>query len=139
MGKKTYIVIPCSGIGKAHGTICREAAYEVEKRRPQTSRVLCLALLVKGDEEAVALLRENPGISLDGCAKRCSYKNMERVAPKPPIPFTIMDLFRKYKDLNPNEFDLGTVLRLEEGGRRLVHLMADEICRQMDAGDGQHE
>lgn len=138
--KKPIIVIPCSGIGKAHGTICREAVYEVvERRRPNEARTLCLGLLTKGDEEAITLLKENPCISVDGCAKKCSYKNIERMAEKIPIPITIMDLFRKYSDLNPNEFDLGTVLRLEEGGKRLVHLMADEICRQINRIEGQNE
>jgi uncharacterized metal-binding protein len=133
MMKQTFVIIPCSGIGKAYGTICREAAYEVvQNRRSGTSRILCLALLVKGDEEAVNLVRESPSIALDGCAKRCSYKNIERVAPKPPIALTIMDLFRKHRDLNPNELNLGTVLHLEEGGRYLVHLLADEVCRHMD-------
>jgi len=133
MMKQTFVIIPCSGIGKAYGTICREAAYEVaEKRKPQVSRLLCLALLVKGDEEAISLLKENPAIALDGCAKRCACKNIERVAPKSPVSLTIMDLFRKHRDLNPNDLNLGTVLLLGEGGRRLVHLLADEVCRHMD-------
>jgi len=138
--KQTFVIIPCSGIGKAYGTICREAAYEiVEKRKPQSSRLLCLALLVKGDEEAISLVKENPAIALDGCGKRCACKNIERVAPKPPISLTIMGLFRKHRDLNPNELNLGTVLHLEEGGRRLVSLLADEICNQMNRMKEQHE
>jgi len=140
MMKQTFVIIPCSGIGKAYGTICREAAYEVvEKRKPQSSRLLCLALLVKGDEEAISLVKENPAIALDGCGKRCACKNIERVAPKPPISLTIMGLFRKHRDLNPNELNLGTVLHLEEGGRRLVSLLADEICNQMNRMKEQHE
>lgn len=131
--KKTFVIIPCSGIGKAYGTICREAVYEVvECRRPDKARTLCLGLLTKGDEEAIDLLKKNPCISVDGCAKKCSYKNIERMVEKTPIPFTIMDLFRKYRGLNSNEPDLGTVLHLEEGGKRLVHLLADEICHEMD-------
>ena len=138
--KKTFVIIPCSGIGKAYGTICREAVYEVvEKRKPQTSRLLCLALLVRGDEEAITLLKENPAIALDGCAKRCAYKNIERVAPKPPISLTIMNLFRKHRDLNPNDLNLGTVLHLGEGGRHLVHLLADEVCCHLDRIEDQDE
>jgi len=133
MMKQTFVIIPCSGIGKAYGTICREAAYEVvEKRKPKVSRLLCLARLVKGDEEAIFLLKENPAIALDGCTKRCACKNINGVAPKPPASLAIMDLFRKHRDLNPNDLNLGTVLLLGEGGRRLVHLLADEVCRHMD-------
>lgn len=133
MIKKPFVIIPCSGIGKAYGTICREAAYEVvENRRPKKARTLCLALLVKGDEEAIALLKQNPSISLDGCAKQCACKNIERTAGKSPIPFMVMDLFRKHRNLNAKDFELGAVLYLEEGGKRLVHLLADEICLLMD-------
>jgi uncharacterized metal-binding protein len=138
--EKSFVIIPCSGIGKAYGTICREAAYEVvEKRKPQISHLLCLALLVKGDEEAITLLKEHPAIALDGCAKRCAYKNIERVAPKPPVSLTIMNLFRKHRELNPNDLNLGTVLHLEEGGKRLVDLLADEICQEMDRRKSKHE
>ncbi len=133
MMKKPVVIIPCSGIGKAYGTICREAVYEVvERRRPDQARTLCLGLLTKGDEEAIDLLKKSPCISVDGCAKKCSYKNIERMAEKTSIPLTIMDLFRKHRDLNPNDLDLGTVLHLEEGGKYLVHLLADEICHVMD-------
>jgi uncharacterized metal-binding protein len=140
MKEKAFVIIPCSGIGKAYGTICREAVYEVvERRRPKHARTLCLALLVKGDEEAIDLVGKSPSIALDGCAKRCSFKNIERVTVKPPISLTVMDLFRRRKDLNPNGLDLGTVLCLEEGGRRLVSLLADEICRQMDGIESKDE
>jgi len=140
MMKQTFLIIPCSGIGKAYGTICREAAYEVvEKRKPKLSRLLCLALLVKGDEEAISLLKENPAIALDGCAKRCACKNIERVAPEPPVSLTIMGLFRKHRELNPNDLNLGTVLHLEEGGKQLVDLLADEICHEMDRRRNKHE
>lgn len=138
--KKPVVIIPCSGIGKAYGTICRDAVYEVvERRRPDKARTLCLGLLTKGDEEAIDLLKESPCISVDGCAKKCSYKNIERMAEKTPISFTIMDLFRKHRGLNPNDLDLGTVLHLKEGGKRLVHLLADEICHEMDRMENKDE
>lgn len=140
MMKQTFVIIPCSGIGKAYGTICREAVYEVvERRRPDKTRTLCLGLLTKGDEEAIELLKENLCISVDGCAKKCSYKNVERMAEKTPIPFTIMDLFKKHKDLNPNDLDLGAVLHLKEGGQYLVHLLADDICYEIDRMEKKDE
>ena len=49
------LVIPCSGIGKVHGLISREAAYLVtDELAPDETDVVCLALLVKEDEETVA-------------------------------------------------------------------------------------
>ena len=71
------LVIPCSGIGKVHGLISREATYLVtdELARGETD-TLCLALLVKGDPEAVADVRAHDCITIDGCGKACAEKNV---------------------------------------------------------------
>ena len=51
--QKKVIIIPCSGIGKAFGSISRDATYEVtENLRKDITQTLCLALLVSGDEES---------------------------------------------------------------------------------------
>ncbi len=50
MNPKTLIV-PCSGIGKTYGSVAREGAYIVtEDLRPQSTRLVPLALAVPGDE-----------------------------------------------------------------------------------------
>jgi uncharacterized metal-binding protein len=72
------LVIPCSGIGKVHGLMSREAAYlVVDELAPRETAVVCLALLVKGDEETVAEVRQEPCITIDGCGKACAKKNVE--------------------------------------------------------------
>ena len=58
MGKETaenrVLVIPCSGIGKVQGLLSREATYfVVDELAPDETDILCLALLVKGDADAV--------------------------------------------------------------------------------------
>lgn len=71
-------VIPCSGIGKVHGLMSREAAYLVaDELAPQDADVVCLALLVKGDEETVTRVQAGPCITIDGCGKACAQKNVE--------------------------------------------------------------
>lgn len=63
--EKPVLVIPCSGIGKVHGLISREATYIVtDELAPQQTDTLCLALLVKGDAEA-PLRRQKPGLYHD--------------------------------------------------------------------------
>jgi len=43
---KKVIVIPCSGIGKAYGSVGREAMYQVvEQLRPDSADTVCLSLL----------------------------------------------------------------------------------------------
>ncbi|MCE5268035.1 MAG: hypothetical protein LLG00_09130, partial [Planctomycetaceae bacterium] len=46
------LVIPCSGVGKVHGLISREAVYHVtDNLLPGEADTACLALLVTGDDE----------------------------------------------------------------------------------------
>ena len=72
------LVIPCSGIGKVHGLISREAAYLVtDELAPTNTDVVCLALLVKEDEETVAEVQARPCITIDGCGKACARTNVE--------------------------------------------------------------
>ena len=52
--KKKVIIIPCSGIGKAFGSISRDGTYEiVDNLRKDVTQTLCLASLVSGDEESL--------------------------------------------------------------------------------------
>ena len=72
------LVIPCSGIGKVHGLISREAAYlTTDEVAPDRTDVVCLALLVREDEETLAKVRAYPCITIDGCGKACAQKNVE--------------------------------------------------------------
>ena len=49
--QKKVIVIPCSGIGKALGSVSREATYEVvESLRKGVTETTCLALITSGDD-----------------------------------------------------------------------------------------
>lgn len=59
MTKKAYI-IPCSGIGKVYGSICRRAAYIVTNElRPEKTAIECLPLIVVGKPAVVSKLKEN--------------------------------------------------------------------------------
>ena len=72
------LVIPCSGIGKVHGLMSREAAYLVtDELAPDKTDVVCLALLVKRDEETVARVQASSCITIDGCGKACAKTNIE--------------------------------------------------------------
>lgn len=75
---KKVLVIPCSGVGKVHGLLSREAAYLVaDELAPGETEVVCLALLLKGDEATLAKVQSHPCIAIDGCGKACAQKNIE--------------------------------------------------------------
>jgi uncharacterized metal-binding protein len=72
------LLIPCSGIGKVHGLISREAVYKAtDTLGPDGADTVCLALLVTGDPETRQKGQQQPCITLDGCPKLCAQKNVQ--------------------------------------------------------------
>jgi uncharacterized metal-binding protein len=90
------LVVPCSGIGKVHGLISREAAYRVvDTLMPGQAETLCLALLVTGDPEARAKVHESPCIAVDGCPKLCARKNIELSGSKAASGVRVYDTLKR--------------------------------------------
>jgi len=120
-------VIPCSGIGKALGTVGRTAMYEVvEKLRPYDATTVCLPLLTIGDEEALELVRNNPCISIDGCPLHCARKNIEASKGKLAASFTVTDVLRENKKLKPE-----AVTELGPKGLKLASILAQKIAKKI--------
>jgi len=119
------LVIPCSGVGKVHGLMAREVTYRVvDELEPRASDTLCLALLVKGDEEAVRAVRNRPCITVDGCPKLCSCKNVELAGGNIAESVRVVDAFKGHKGAQP-----GTATELAEDGWTIT----DEIAHQVAA------
>lgn len=75
---RRVLVIPCSGIGKVHGLLSREAAYlAADELAAEETELVCLALLVQEDDETLAKVRSQDCIAVDGCGKACAQKNIE--------------------------------------------------------------
>ena len=80
-------MIPCSGIGKVHGLLTREATYLVtDEMAPEQTETMCLGLLVKGDAEAVEAVKTQTCITIDGCPKTCAEKNVKIAGGNPVGP-----------------------------------------------------
>jgi len=126
-------VIPCSGIGKALGTVGRTAMYEVvEKLRPYDATTVCLPLLTIGDEAALELVRNNPCISVDGCPLQCARKNIEASKGKLAASFIVTDVLRENKKLKPE-----AVTELGPKGLKLSSILAQKIARKIDEIKGR--
>jgi uncharacterized metal-binding protein len=130
------LVIPCSGIGKVHGLMAREATYRVvDDLEPGTSDTLCLALLVKGDEEAVEAVRTRPCITIDGCPKLCSFKNVQLAGGNIAESVRVVDAFKGHKGAQP-----GTATELAEDGWTITDEIAQQIAarvRELCGGEEQ--
>lgn len=131
---KKVVVLPCSGIGKVYGALARETTYELMDRvRPGVVVTTCLPLLVIEDAEAKQLVSDNPVVTIDGCPKSCAQKCVEAQGVTPAESFQAMNFYKAHKDLKPDG-----IAELDENGRRLAAIAADEMATVVDdlAGGG---
>lgn len=122
------VVIPCSGIGKAFGTVSREAAYELcENFRPTDTNLVALSKLVLGEEDAQARVRGNPAVTIDGCKLMCASKLVKLSGGSVAREVSVLDVFRRYKDLKPEG-----IAELNEPGMELARVIAAEVSESLD-------
>lgn len=122
------IVIPCSGIGKAFGTISRDATYEVtENLRKDTTQTLCLALLVSGDEDSLRLVRNNECITIDGCPLQCAEKNVKLAGGNLADSLRVVDAYKENRHLKPR-----SVTVLDPDGEQMALAVAEKIAKKVD-------
>lgn len=93
---------------------------------------LCLSLLVIGDEDAVRLVRSQRCIAVDGCPNECSKKNLELLGAKLAASYRVVNLLREHRDLRPR-----AVTFLDEDGRKLAGILAEEIGSKIDELNGE--
>ncbi len=128
MNGKTVLVIPCSGMGKVHGLIGREATYmAVEDLAPDRADTICLAMLVKGEPAALTTVRKHTCITLDGCPKACARKNVEMAGGEVAKAIRIVDAFRNHRGAQP-----GTATTLAEDGWVIAREIAENVVEEIN-------
>jgi uncharacterized metal-binding protein len=126
--RKKVVVVPCSGIGKALGSVGREATYEVvENLRKGVTDTTCLALIVRGDEETLQLVKNNRCITVDGCPLQCAAKNVELAGGDLAASFRVVDTLRENRKLKPK-----SVTFLDHDGQELANLLAEQVAQKVD-------
>jgi uncharacterized metal-binding protein len=129
--KQKVYVIPCSGVGKVHGLISREAVFHVtDELLPGKADTVCLALLVSGDAETTEKVRHTPCITLDGCPKLCAMKNVELSGGKIAKGIRVYDVMKRHRGAN-----FGTATALSEEGWAVVEELAAEVTQVTKQAD----
>jgi uncharacterized metal-binding protein len=127
-GNREVVVVPCSGIGKAFGSVAREAGYVLcDELRPGTTRIVALSKLVLGDEDARRRVGRCPVITIDGCKCMCAAKLVKLSGGSIAREATVFDAFRRHKELKPEG-----VAELNAEGKQLARLMAEELAQFVD-------
>jgi uncharacterized metal-binding protein len=125
--QKKVIVIPCSGIGKALGSVSREATYEVvESLRKGVTETTCLALITSGDEETLQLVKTNKCITVDGCPLQCAQKNVKLAGGELAASFRVVDTLKENRNLKPK-----SVTFLDRDGQELASLLAKQVAEKV--------
>ena len=126
--QKKVIIIPCSGIGKAFGSISRDATYEVtENLRKDSTQTLCLALLVSGDEKSLQLVRNHKCITVDGCPLQCAEKNVKLAGGNFAGSLRVVDAYKENRHLKPKG-----VTFLDPDGQQMALKLAERIAEKVD-------
>jgi uncharacterized metal-binding protein len=121
--EKPVLIIPCSGIGKVHGLLTREAAYLViDEIAPKQTETMCLALLVKGDTEAVDAVMTQPCITIDGCPMMCAEKNV-KIAGGNPVVVEVIETIKKHPGAKP-----GSATELNDEGWVIAREIAVKVA-----------
>jgi uncharacterized metal-binding protein len=125
---KRVVVVPCSGIGKAFGSVAREAGYDLcEDLRPDTTQLVALSKLVLGEEQARDRVRRNPAITIDGCKLMCAAKLVKHSGGTTAHEVAVLDIYRQHKELKPEG-----VAELNAEGRKLARVIAEGIAVLVD-------
>ncbi len=122
------IVIACSGIGKALGSVSREATYEVvDSLRKGVTETTCLALITSGDKETLQLVKTNKCITVDGCPLQCAEKNVKLAGGELAASFRVVDTLKENRKLKPK-----SVTFLDRDGQELASLLAKQVAEKVD-------
>ena len=124
INKKPVLIIPCSGIGKVHGLLSREATYMVtDEIAPKQTDTMCLALLVKGDSEALEAVKSQDCITIDGCPKACAEKNVKIAGGNPAKIVCVIEALKKHQGAKP-----GNPTELSDEGWAIAREIATEVA-----------
>lgn len=122
--EEQVLVVPCSGVGKVHGLIGREAVYQVTDRlMPGQADTVCLALLVTGDPETREKVQTHPCITVDGCPKLCAKKNVELSGGKVTLGVRVYDTLKRHRGAQ-----FGSPTTLSDEGWVAAGEIAEEIA-----------
>ncbi len=127
-------IVPCSGIGKAYGSVARESAFIVtEDLRPEATRIVALSRLVPDDSDLRADIAQAKSITIDGCKLSCAAKVVAETGGTVAYALQVLDVYRKHRDLKPTG-----IAELNDGGKKLAAVLAEEVAALVDREEEKH-
>jgi len=119
-------ITACTGMGKALGTVSRQAMYKaIELLGDENVALICFPALCAGVEEDVEFVKKYPIIVIDGCVHKCAEKVIRKLGGNVAAKVFIPDVLKHHSELKPES-------RVELGpkGKMLVDYVADAVVRE---------
>ncbi len=117
-------VVPCSGIGKVFGLMAREAALKtILELCPDKAETVCLAYIVTGDDEVKEKMKGSSCVTVDGCPKMCSSKNVSLAGGVVVEEVKVLDTVKDHKGKK-----FGSATELNDDG----YLVTNEIAAKIE-------
>ncbi len=128
--KMKMVIIPCSGIGKAFGTVAREATYLLTDSEYSDECVtICLPLLMTDDAESKQIVTESQVYTIDGCPKKCASALVKYAGGEPVLEVIVPKVLAENKEHKPE-----TILEIGENGHLLARDIMNLILDRTGAG-----
>jgi glycine cleavage system H protein len=120
-------IVACAGMDKALGSVARACAFKiVEKLRPNETVLICIPSLAADVKPHAELIKQNPVITIDGCAERCATKIAAKSGARIKGRVFIPQSVQKY-NLKPN-----TASDIGSEGEKLAEKIAEETALLVD-------
>ena len=121
-------IISCSGIGKVFGLMSRETALKITNElKPNETETVCLGHIVTGDADAKQKIEGHSCITIDGCPRLCSAKNVSLAGGIVKAKYRTVDEMRNHKGV-----DAGTATALTDDGWKIIDELSEKICTKVD-------
>ncbi len=128
MPERKVAIAVCTGMDRPLATVSRYAGYHVlENLRPDKTVLLCTPALIKGVEEDVVFVKENPVLVIDGCDEKCCEKIVRERSGQIKAIISAEDVLKRHSDLQPE-----SRAKLGPKGMRLAEIIGEMAAEKVD-------
>ena len=115
----SYLVLACTGLDKAEGSVAREVAVRLAEE--DGAEIVCPVVLNRTPARYQKALAEKRLVVVDGCATRCAGRLAASAGAKPSYMTQVSETLKRL------DFGLAPGLRLGPDGLELAAQIVDEI------------
>ncbi|MCK4279160.1 MAG: hypothetical protein KAW94_01150 [Candidatus Thorarchaeota archaeon] len=123
MRKQRICVLPCSGMGKALGSVTREIGLVIaEEMHELDVHLVCPSSLTADVGDYGHAIKRTPTIVIDGCVEKCATKIAAQNGADVIESIFLPKMVGKYRLKPKGRYDIGSE------GRMLAHRVSEDVA-----------